>query len=312
MKLIKPMNPILKFNIQKGKEWIHQVKWDGIRGITYIYDGSLRVFTKNGNERTVNYPDLSEIINLCDVQDAVLDGEIIVLDDNDRPSFKKALSREKLKSKDKIKYYSRKHPIKYIVFDILFLNGKDLTKLPLYKRKEVLYKTLKKSENITITDDFEDGDSLYKIMKEKNWEGIVSKKIDSEYISGKNHNAWFKTKIEKKMFAVICGVVVKNDFLKSLVLGIYKEDKLQYIGKVYTGLKTKDFNLIKENLSSLKQEKNPFLDLKLRDNIIWLKPVLTCWVSYMEITENGHLRHPKLLGFSSEEPNAATGKEIIE
>ncbi|WP_113675433.1 RNA ligase family protein [Vallitalea guaymasensis] len=309
MELIKPMEPILSTEIIEDKDFIHQIKWDGIRGITYIDNDTHKVFTKNGNERTDYYPELNEINHLFNGRSGIIDGEIIVLDDNLRPTFNYILNRERVRNQAKIKYYANKYPIKYIAFDILFLDGKDLRSYPLEDRIEILHKTLKKSGIITITDSFDDGRKLYELMEEKNYEGIVSKNINSKYIAGKKHDMWYKTKIFKKMLTAIGGIQLGNGKIKSLLLGIYSEGNLIYIGNASIGLKESDYNLLKEYMSVISMDEIPFANINKARNVIWIKPILTCWVSFLEWTNTNSLRHPKIIGFSSKKATEAIGEE---
>ncbi|GKX29504.1 DNA ligase [Vallitalea longa] len=309
MELIRPMEPILSNEIIKDSEFIHQIKWDGIRGITYIKNNNHRVFTKNGNERTKFYPEINEINKLFKGKSGIIDGEIIVLDDNLRPTFNYILNRERVRTYDKIKHYANKYPIKYIVFDILYLDDSDLRNLPLKKRNEMLNEILNKNSTITITDSFDDGVLLYNLMEEKNYEGIVSKNINSKYIAGKKHDMWYKTKIFKKMLAVIGGIQYSGNTIKSLLLGIYSDEKFIYIGNASIGLKQSDLKLLQENLDFLSNEYSIFNNINKAKNVIWLKPILTCWVSFLEWTNKSSLRHPKIIGFSKMKPNEANGEE---
>ena len=309
MELIKPMEPIFSTEIIEDKDFIHQIKWDGIRGITYIDNDTHKVFTKNGNERTDYYPELNEINHLFNGRSGIIDGEIIVLDDNLRPTFNYILNRERVRNQAKIKYYANKYPIKYIAFDILFLDGKDLRNHPLEDRIEILHKTLNKSGIITITDSFGDGRKLYELMEEKNYEGIVSKNINSKYIAGKKHDMWYKTKIFKKMLTAIGGIQLGNGKIKSLLLGIYSEGNLIYIGNASIGLKESDYNLLKEYMSVISMDESPFANINKARNVIWIKPILTCWVSFLEWTNTNSLRHPKIIGFSSKKATEAIGEE---
>lgn len=306
---IKPMEPIIRDSIIEGQEWIHQIKWDGIRGITYIDDRDVKIYTKNGNERTLFYPELEELPKLLRGTEATLDGEMVIFDQNQRPSFSHVLVRERVRNLSRISYYSKKYPIKYIIFDILSFNGKDLRDIPLGERNNVLNNNFEKSSNITITDSFEDGSSLYELMKEKNYEGIVSKNINSKYVEGKNHSFWFKTKINKKMLAIICGIKWKQNFPQSILLGLYRENQLYYIGSARIGLKSNDLHLIKQYASELQINNSPCINNKDKKAITWFKPALTCWVSFMEWTNQDSLRHPKIIGFSKEKPEEADGSE---
>jgi len=305
------MEPLLRSNIVAGKDWIHQIKWDGIRGLTYIQDGNVQVFTKKAKERTSYYPELQQLTKLIHENQVVLDGEIIVFDQNQKPNFEFMLTRERVKNIEKLNYYTKKYPIQYVVFDILALNGKLITDKPLWERKEILTETLEQNEIIAITDDFADSNKLYNFMKESNWEGIVSKHLESRYLSGKKHSDWFKTKVQKKMLAVICGIQWKQNTPSSLLLGIYLESRLIFIGKASSGLKQSDLQLIKEYSKRLEQQDSPFIDLKNMQNVTWFKPKLTCWVQFLEWTKDKQLRHPQILGFSTQNSKEEIGKEIV-
>ena len=170
MDWLEPMDPLLSSEIIQQEGWLHQIKWDGIRGLCYINNGELRIYTKKGNERTAFYPELKELLSLFKGVQAIFDGEIIGLDKEGKPSFYQSLIRERVRTESKITHYARTYPANYILFDILYLNGEDLRPYPLRDRKELLVKNVNKSGNITITDDFEEGHSLFQLMKAKAWE----------------------------------------------------------------------------------------------------------------------------------------------
>ncbi|NLI91427.1 MAG: ATP-dependent DNA ligase [Peptococcaceae bacterium] len=309
MELLQVMEPVLSGMVMEGDEWVHQIKWDGIRGITYIENGSLRLFTKSGRERTPFYPEVKDTLSLLHGHQAILDGELIVLDENSRPSFRFALTRDRLKNEGNLPVYLKKYPVHYIVFDILFHNGKDLRNFPLVERKFILNENLSKNARIGITDDFSNGPDLYNLMKERSFEGIVSKKKSSIYLEGKKHNLWFKTKFIKKILAVIGGLSWKSGLPNSLLLGIYTDAKLSFIGNASLGLTQHDFSLLKDYSPAIQQKHSPFHNLQKAKDVTWLSPVLTCWVSFLEWTDQSSLRHPKILGFSQEKATSANGKE---
>ena len=315
MEWIQPMEPISVTNMVTGEDWIHEIKWDGIRGLSYIEDGHLQIYTKRGNERTAYYPELSDIITLLGAKQAILDGEIVIFDDAGNPSFYSSLVRERVKDIKKVRYYSESYPAKYILFDIIYLNGKDLTQTLLMERKKILESVINRSSDITLTDSFTEGNELYKLMKEKNWEGIVSKRKDSRYSPGKAHNSWFKTKLSRKMLAVAGGLQWNSNMPNSLLLGVYRENSLTFIGKASLGLNQEQLYILKEQSAILGLKECPFSRESiagLKGNFTWLAPSLTCWVHFMEYTIDGHLRHPKILGFSSSKPSEADGKEYVE
>lgn len=315
MDLLPPMEPILTAKIKSGEGWIHQVKWDGIRGMCYINRKKLQVFTKHGQDRTDFYPEIQACSDLIKGSQAVLDGEIIVLDDNGRPSFQRILARSRLRTLPKLDYYMRRHPVNYIIFDLLQLDDRDLRPLPLSQRSTILRENFEPNDRIRITDDYEDGDQLFRLMKDYNMEGIVSKRPSSQYYPGKNHQDWFKIKITRKLLVVIGGIILKNNLPHSLLMGLYREGSLFYIGKAAVGLSQDNIRDLKNYTTQYKglvlQEKSPFNNLAHEPGAVWLKPLLTCWVQFLEWTETGSLRHPLIIGFSAEEPREAVGKEYL-
>ena len=309
------MEPISIPDIMTGEDWIHEIKWDGIRGLSYIQNGQLKVYTKRRNERTAFYPELSEITTLLDAKQAVLDGEIVIFDNDGNPSFYSSLVRERVKDLKKVGYYSELYPAKYILFDIMSYNDRDLTRTPLAERKKILESAVVRSSNITLTDSFANGEELYELMKAKSWEGIVSKNKGSRYISGKTHGLWFKTKLSRKMLAVVGGIQWNSDMPNSLLLGVYRENSLIFIGKASLGLNQEQLYLLKEQSASLGLKECPFSKESLtgaKGDFTWFNPILTCWVHFMEFTNDGQMRHPKILGFSSSKPEEANGKEYVE
>lgn len=311
MEWIEPMEPTLRPDVPFGAEWIHQIKWDGVRGLCQVEDGAIRIFMKSGRERTDFYPELMEVPALLRARSAYLDGEIVVFDDTGRPSFGLAQARERIADPSRVSLYARKKPARYIVFDIIMLDGKDLTSHPLRQRYALLKERLSPGNNTVITDDFSDGDALLDLMREKNMEGIVSKRASSLYKGGKNHRDWFKIKLSKKLLAAVCGLSMKDGFPNSLILGINRDGKWLCIGKASLGLTQEHMRLLKERMPLFELPDSPFHPAPPgMKNAVWLNPVLTCWVSFLERANDGGLRHPKIVGFSSSSPDEADGTEL--
>ncbi len=303
------MEPVLSDSIITGKRWIHQVKWDGIRGLCYIHDKQVHLYTRSGRERTLWYPEISGIDTMMSCKQAVLDGELIVPDAQGKPSFHQVMSRERIKRKDTLEQYQKEYPVHYMVFDILFKNGQDLRQIPLKNRKEILNEILQSDYRIQVVSDYTNSKALFSFMKEKGMEGIVSKNVDSRYTAGKKHKDWFKTKIVKQILAVVCGVKMKEDEIRSLALGIYENGSLYQIGSVSSGLSQRDRRVLREALPHLRGDPKLSETEKTQKDMIWIKPVLTVVVRYLERESGGRLRHPVLIGFSSRKPSEAMGEE---
>lgn len=296
------MEPIARSDVIEDKGFIHQIKWDGIRGIISIDGESIIIRTKKGNICTKSYPELATIHEQITKKEAILDGEIVVFKDS-KPSFIHTLKRSSTHTQLNIKHAASAYPAKYIVFDILMLDGISLKHLTLKKRQSILKLHFNNSSTAALAENFDDGAALYKSMRENNMEGIVSKRLNSIYSAGKNHIDWYKTKITKKMLCIVIGARKKHGQLSSIILGIYRDNKLINVGHTYSGLKQRDLRLLMDYMQKKKTEET--------EDYISVMPELTCWVQFTEWTANGSLRHPVLLGFSDENPNSATGKEDI-
>lgn len=295
------MEPISIDHVITDSRFIHQIKWDGIRGITKIEDSGITIFTRNGNDCTASYPDLFGLPKQLKANMAVLDGELTVFDGK-TPSFYLSLQRNRTSNVNAVKRLAEIHTVRYIVFDILFLGGKDLRKDSLEKRREILKENFKNGAAAALTEDFSDGQALFDLIKTKNMEGIVSKREGSKYTAGKKHNDWYKTKAKKKLLCIVTGVYLNNELPASLVLGVNRGGNIEKVGKVSSGLRQSDLALLEEFVHKQKVSR--------QKNIVWIKPVLTCWVRFSEWTGSGTLRHPVLLGFSDKDTTEATGLEI--
>lgn len=311
MDWMDPMEPILVETVVQGEEWIHQVKWDGIRGLCYVEKEQARLFTRSGRERIAWYPEVAEIIGLLNCTEAVLDGELIVLNEDGIPSFYHVMFRERVKRQERLKQYLVKYPVQYMVFDILHKDGQDLRGLPLVERRAVLNKTLNGSGLIQAVSDYQDGKALFEAMKSKGMEGIVSKNLNSPYIGGKKHREWLKTKVVRRLLAVVCGAKLKENTIKSLIIGVYQKQKLYPIGNVSSGLSYKDRVTLMEMLPQLRQDESPFGSGIKEKDTVWFQPILTASVRFLEREPQGGLRHPVLEGFSSRKPDEAEGVEEI-
>jgi len=324
MNLITPMEPVSVSHVKKEKEFIHEIKWDGIRGMVYLRGGTMRIFTKRGNERTGFYPELNLLEKELGSREVVLDGELVVLDDAGQPSFHNVLVRETVKSKRNLQYYLRNYPVNYIMFDILMNNGQLLTNRPLFERKKILEQVISPltaaSETFSISQVYEDGEKLYETMKQRNMEGIVSKKLNSLYLPGKKHEEWFKTKFTKKMLCIIGGIIWKDNLPNSLLMGVRNEksSKLVYMGRASLGLRDSDLLLLRQYKNDIIQEECPFEmkdieDIKrLKAELTWTVPAITCWVSFLELSNDGVFRHPKILGFTNIPITEANGKVLTD
>lgn len=270
-------------------DWIYEIKWDGYRAIADISTNAIQLYSRNGNDFSQNYPVITAALNNIK-HSAILDGEIVVLNEKGFPDFQK------------IQHYedNTDFPICYYVFDLLSLDGKDLTHLPLTNRKELLKSLIPKNEVIKYSDHVvEKGISFFKAAVKNNLEGIMAKKADSEYYAGKRSNEWLKIKNHKTADVIICGYTApagSRKYFGSLVLGIMKNKILVHAGHAGTGYDVDKLKTIFNLLQSLVQIDSPFSEKVItNNNVTWVKPKIVCEVKFTEWTKDEKLRHPVFL-----------------
>ncbi|WDV47824.1 ATP-dependent DNA ligase [Clostridiaceae bacterium M8S5] len=307
---IMPMEPIKSTTIPQGSDWVHEIKFDGIRGLLIYNQDDFKLYTKKGYDITLKFPEITNFKYVFSGKSSIIDGELTVFKE-DRHSFHDILVRARSSSELKIKSNIAKYPLTYVVFDILSYNGEDLSYQPLAMRKKILKDSIEQTNNFLYSDYYEDGNALFDKVKSLGYEGIVSKKIDSPYVPYKKHRYWYKIKVKKKILCVIGGINLEGNKVKSLLLGMYNGNNLIYIGNASSGLSQNDLSLLYGNLDSLRSNHNPFSNISKSKSIVFTKPLLTCWIKYSEWTDKGKLRHPQIIGFSDLLPSNANGVEFI-
>lgn len=269
------------------KNWIYEIKWDGYRAIAEVDGSNVKLYSRNGNSFNNSYPTLIDALVKMKIN-AVLDGEIVALDENGVPSFQL------------LQDYNYNTTLIYYVFDALYLNNKNLCSLPLLDRKKQLKKILKKSDDIKYSDHIkEKGIEFYNLVGKQNLEGLIAKRADSEYFPGVRSSNWLKIKHHKTQEAIIAGFTSPNGSrlnFGSLVLAIRKGNKLKYIGQTGTGFNSNNLKEIYGLLKPLITNKTPFnVSEKINIPFTPVKPLLVCEVKFTEITNDGKLRHPVFL-----------------
>ncbi|MBP1698332.1 MAG: dependent ligase [Deltaproteobacteria bacterium] len=282
-------------------DWIFEVKWDGYRAVAEIRDGSVSLYSRNGISFDKKYSPIAESLRKFGF-DAVLDGEIVVVDDQGRPDFQ-ALQHTQDSGSGHLLYY---------VFDLLYFRGHDLTGLPLLRRKELLKKILPSAPKIRFSDHVrEEGVLFYAVSKEKGLEGIVAKHSQSVYETGKRSRQWLKVKTRLTQEGVIAGFTEpggSRKYFGALVLGVFEGDELIYIGHLGGGFTANNLRDIRERLDPLIQEECPFT-LKPETNtpVTWVKPELVCEVALSDWTGDGVMRQPVFLRLREDK----TAREVM-
>jgi bifunctional non-homologous end joining protein LigD len=280
-------------------DWLFEVKWDGYRAIAEVEDGQVRLYSRNLLAFHRRY---SPIVNSLERlgHDAVLDGEIVVVDETGKPRFQFLQSYQK----------TGQGVLVYQVFDLLYLDGHDLRNLPLVRRKELLAGLLDQLPNVKLSEHVQEhGIALYKAVSEAGLEGIVAKDARSRYREGARSQSWLKIKTHRRHDAVIGGFTEPKGGragLGSLVLGVYDGNDLVYIGHTGTGFTDKSLVAMRSRLEGLIVTTCPFKQRpKANGPVHWVEPRLVCEVSFGEWTDEGYLRHPVFQGLR-EDKDAST------
>ena len=289
MKFKNTFKPMLLKQIQKpfnDKDYLFELKFDGIRAIIHADNNNVFIFNRYEKEITSLYPELQNISKIIKCK-TILDGEIVLFD-NCKPNFSKLQERTNLKDSKKINYLSENFPVCFIAFDILY-QRQDLTDKSLIERKKILEKIPDNNYFIKARYIFEHGIKLFQKIKKLDLEGIVAKKIDSQYEIDNRSDKWLKIKNLKKEFFYIGGYYEKvENAVVSLYLGEYYNEKLYFIGKVTMSKRNKLYKIL---INSKIIVMSPFINFNEK-KVNYLKPSLICQVAYLERTKNNYLRQP--------------------
>ncbi|GAA4712751.1 RNA ligase family protein [Brevibacillus fulvus] len=300
MQPIDPMEPIASEVVPHGPEWIAQVKWDGVRVLTYADGLSVRLFNRRQNERTWHYPEITQLGDYCKTNSVILDGEVIALGEDGKPSFHEVMRRDGLRRMEKVSQMQKIVPVTYMIFDLLYLNGEWVIQRSLQERMELLQRMIVPNEQIQLVSSHNDGSALFTVVQQHQLEGIVLKNLTSRYVLGGKDASWRKVKDYRDLIAVVGGVTLRDGIVNSLLLGLYdREGRLHYIGHAGTGkLTQQDWRGLTQTIVPLRQQAMPFYRLPSRHkDAVWLSPQLTVKVQFAEWTASGTLRQPSIQSF---------------
>ncbi|HEX5059023.1 MAG TPA: non-homologous end-joining DNA ligase [Kofleriaceae bacterium] len=283
-----------------GDDWLHEQKFDGYRIVAELEGRRLRLLSRRFNDWTAQFPTVVGAVAALKVKSVLLDGEVAVVMPDGRTSFQ-ALQNA---------FGRRDANLAYFVFDLLALDGEDLTKLPLEERKQRLAKLIGKRQGVLRYSDhvIGNGKAFFELACKKGLEGIVSKRRDAPYSPGRG-KGWVKTKCLMRQELVIGGYTDPEGartHIGALLVGYYEGGALRYGGKVGTGFTMKDLVKIKQALSPLEVATSPFEPAPPRawtgPNRHWVSPTIVAEVAFSEWTNDGRLRHPSFQGLRADKP----------
>jgi len=321
----KPMptavHPMLATSVEKpfdDPEWLFEIKWDGYRAVSFLQDDKVRLVSRNQNDLTGEFPELHELSKLIKAKNAVLDGEVVALDEQGRASFSLMQQRTGIRKGGQRVGARRELQIVYYIFDLLYVDGHDLRRVALEQRKQVLAKIIAPSELVRYSDHFPQGLALFEVAKQKGLEGILAKKRASHYEERRSRE-WLKIKVTQTVDCVIGGYTDpegSRQYFGSIVLGLYDEKgRLIHVGQAGTGFNQAMLKEIWQVLKELETNRSPFYGDVDAADVHWVKPERVAEIKFTEWThetsEGGmKLRAPVFLGLRGDkDPKECTFAE---
>src|SRR5829696_297368 len=311
---VKPMLAKLTNSLPTQGNWLYELKLDGYRALVMNKRGTITLFSRRGNELNQRFPALADAFEFLS-DNTILDGEVVALDDQGRPSFSALHS-----------YGPRVKSVYFYAFDLLVYEGKDLRKLPLSDRRIVLekYALPGMGDPVRLSSIFNvSAKQLIAAAKKSGLEGIIAKRSASRYESGERSGAWVKYKTNKGQELVIGGYKPGPVVFDYLLAGYYEGKDLIFIAKIKNGFTPALRRKVAENFKALKTTRCPFANLpepqnarrgeavtaEVMQRIKWLKPKLVAQIEFTEWTEGNHLRHSKFIALRDDKDAMEVTKE---
>jgi bifunctional non-homologous end joining protein LigD len=312
--VIHPMLATATAKAFDNPEWLFEIKWDGYRAVAFIEDGRVRLVSRSQNDLTAQFAELGTLPQFVKAERAVLDGEIVALDDEGRPSFSLMQQRTGFQPGKRRLPRRQGVPVIYYAFDLLYLDGFDLRRVALERRKLLLQERIVSGGVIQFSDHYaEKGLDLFEAAKQRGLEGIVAKKRGGAY-QEKRSSDWLKIKITQRQECVIGGYTDpegSREYFGALVLGLYdREGRLIHVGQVGTGFDQKTLKEIFARLQPLKTKRNPFYgEIGGLRKVQFVRPELVAEIKFSEWThetaEGGmKLRAPVFMGLRADKTAA--------
>jgi len=293
---IKPMLATLVDQPFEEIGWLYEIKWDGYRAISYLYNGMVEIKSRNNLSFNDKYRSVAAALKQWNIN-AVVDGEIVAIDQKGHANFQQLQNFAKNGSEAHLVYY---------VFDLIWYEGRNLTALTLLERKQILESICPKDQSVIRYSDHveENGKSFFEAAMKQGLEGVMAKKMDSEYITDFRSRNWLKIKNSQQLEAIICGFTSPRRSRKhfgAIILGKYFGKELKYIGHSGSGFNDESLKDLFKKFQPLITDKSPFQVVpKTNMPVTWIKPKLVCQVKFSEWTDEKILRHPIFAGLREE------------
>jgi bifunctional non-homologous end joining protein LigD len=288
-------------------EHLYELKWDGVRAISYIDRGRAEMLSRNDLPMTLRYPEFTTLWQALRRRRMILDGEVIALDDDNCPSFPLLQHRMHVDDPADIARLALRIPAYYMVFDLLYLDGESLTQRPLSERRDVLLEQLPEGDAWKISPASDDGEALLAAARERHMEGVVCKRAHSTYQPGRRSLDWLKVKLVDSQEFVIGGWIPElgsraASRIGSLLLGYYDTSgKLRYAGRVGTGFSDEWHQRLTALLRQRRLERTPFGE-KVDGAAIFVEPAMVAQVEYRRWPEGSKIQQAAFKGLREDKP----------
>ena len=304
---MRPMLATRGTTVPRGPEWVHEVKWDGMRVLARVADGRLTLLSRNENDVTVTFPELGSLAEpeACGGRDLLLDGEVVAFTDG-RPVFGALADRMHVRNAAKAEAAAARNPVTLVLFDLLALDGLDLTSLSLRERRAALESLGLAGDRWQVPPVYDDGAVLFEATLEQGLEGIVSKRLSSPYRFGQRSEDWLKFPHRPSGSYVVGGWRFETGSasrLGALLVGEPTPAGLAYRGRVGSGVAGRSASTLLRLLEPLNAPDPPFLGELPREDVVgtvWVRPEVVVEVASLGLTPQNRLRQPSYLRVRSD------------
>jgi bifunctional non-homologous end joining protein LigD len=300
------------------EHWGFEVKWDGVRAICHSEPGRLRLHSRNLLDITPRYPEVGRLNRALSHHRAVLDGEVVALDADGKPSFGALQRRMHVSSETAVRRLAKETPVTYVIFDLLWLDGHSLMELPYTERRARLAELELGEGGRWRVPDYVvgHGKELLAATAEQGLEGVIAKRLDSPYEPGRRTPSWLKIKNVDRQEVVVGGWVPgdgkRRDRIGALLVGVRDDDgSLRHVGRVGTGFTEAELDRLADKLRPLEREDSPFAPggPKIPRGAVFAEPELVAEVEFREWTDGGQLRAPSYKGLRDDKPSELVVRE---
>jgi len=322
LKFVEPMKAKLAGSPPRHGDWIYEIKFDGFRALAFKNGDEVHLLSRNNKDFNEKFPEIAEAVAKLEIDEAILDGEIVALDEKGVSSFQLLQAFE---------LGQERPPIFFYVFDLLQLDGDDLKRKPLIERKAKLQEILEnRSTLVRFSDSLgENAKQLLKQAEKLGLEGLIGKRKSSAYESGKRSGAWIKLKLHREQEFVIGGYSNPEGsrlHFGALLVGFYENGKLKFCGKVGTGFNTKLLSSLHSQFKKIARDNCPFVNLPEQragrygagvtkaemKRCHWIEPKMVCQIKFSEWTRDEKLRQPVFLGLREDKDASEVVREKVE